>query len=67
MQDIMRKFWIATEKGDQLLCLQILKTDYPELAKQLLGRCNSDGWTPLHVAANEGHVSLIELFHELGA
>jgi ankyrin repeat protein len=33
----------------------------------LINQQNSDGWTLLHVAANEGHVDLIELFVEYGA
>ena len=34
------------------------------LAQALLNECNSDGWTPIHVSANEGHVELIEIFSE---
>jgi ankyrin repeat protein len=46
--------------------MQILKNEDPELAEALLNQQNSDGWTPLHVASNEGHVDLIELFVEFG-
>ena len=28
---------------------------------------NSDGWAPLHVAASEGHASLVEILIEYGA
>jgi len=37
-----------------------------KLAEALLNECNSDGWTPMHVASNEGHVELIEVFAEFG-
>lgn len=33
----------------------------------IINQQNSDGWTLLHVAANEGHVDLIDLFVEYGA
>ena len=38
-----------------------------KLASALLNECNSDGWTPLHVASNEGHVELIDIFHRFGS
>ena len=37
------------------------------MAQALLNECNSDGWTPLHVASNEGHVDLIEIFAQFGS
>jgi ankyrin repeat protein len=57
---------MATEKDDMMTCMQILKNEDPRLSTALLNQCNSDGWTPLHVASNEGHVNLIELFCEFG-
>jgi len=34
---------------------------------QIVNCTNSDGFTPLHVAASEGHSSLIELLAKFGA
>ncbi len=50
-----------------MTCMKILKSEEPQLAQALINQCNSDGWTPLHVASNEGHVDLIELFVEYGS
>lgn len=58
---------MATEKDDMMTCLKILKKEDPTLSHALINQCNSDGWTPLHVASNEGHVDLIELFVEYGS
>ncbi len=58
---------MATEKDDMITCMQILKNQEQKISQQLLNQCNSDGWTPLHVASNEGHVDLIELFCECGS
>ena len=58
---------MATEAGDHMDCLKILKKEEPSLSHALINQCNSDGWTPLHVASNEGHVNLIELFGEYGS
>lgn len=44
----------------------LIKQD-PKLAQALLNECNSDGWTPLHVASNEGHVEMIDIFAQFGA
>ena len=48
-------------------CMKILKKEDEKTAKVLINQQNSDGWTLLHVAANEGHVDLIELFVEYKA
>jgi ankyrin repeat protein len=53
---------MATEKDDMIACVKILSKEDPVLSNALINQCNSDGWTPLHVASNEGHVDLIELF-----
>jgi len=63
----LRQIWAATEVDDMMSCLKILKQEDSNLAQALINQCNSDGWTPLHVASNEGHVDLIELFVEYGA
>lgn len=62
----MRSIWISTEKGDFNSCLLLLKSQDRKLAEALLNECNSDGWTPMHVASNEGHVELIDIFAEFG-
>lgn len=50
-----------------MTCMMILKSQSPSLSKALVNQSNSDGWSPLHVASNEGHVDLIEAFIEYGA
>ena len=65
--ELLRQIWMATEKDDLMTCLKILKKETSQLSHALINQCNSDGWTPLHVAANEGHVDLIELFVEYGS
>ena len=37
------------------------------MAQALLNECNSDGWTPIHVAANEGHAQMIDVFAQFKA
>ena len=64
---MLRNFWLATERDDLLICLQILRSQETRLSKALVNQSNSDGWSPLHVASNEGHVDLIEAFIEFGA
>lgn len=58
---------MATEKDDMITCVKILSKEDPVLSNALINQCNSDGWTPLHVASNEGHVDLIELFVQYGS
>ena len=58
---------MATEKDDFISCMKLLKSQDSRVASALINQCNSDGWTPLHGASNEGHVDLIELFSEFGA
>jgi ankyrin repeat protein len=65
-KELLAQIWVSTEQGATITCMQILKNEEPELAEALLNQQNSDGWTPLHVASNEGHVDLIELFVEFG-
>ena len=65
-KDLKRKIWMATEKDEMMTCMHILKNEEPRLVQTLLNQQNSDGWTPLHVASNEGHFDLIELFVEFG-
>jgi len=66
-RDLLRNFWIATERDDLMTCMKILKSQESRLSKALVNQSNSDGWSPLHVASNEGHVDLIEAFIEYGA
>lgn len=44
----------------------MLKNQEPKIAQAMVTQCNSDGWTPLHLAANENFINLIELFIEYG-
>lgn len=64
---LLRNIWIYTEKGNYQNCYELLIKQDPKLAQALLNECNSDGWTPLHVASNEGHVEMIEIFSQFGA
>lgn len=66
-RELLRQIWMATEKDDMMTCLKILKKEDAALSHALINQCNTDGWTPLHVASNEGHVDLIELFVEYGS
>ena len=57
---------MAVEIGDKIKTQQILQRQ--QQTQQLQLQCtNSDGWTPLHVASNEGHTQLIEILLEYGA
>ena len=64
---LLRNIWIYTEKGQSQPCQDLLAQQEPKLAQALLNECNSDGWTPLHVASNEGHVDMIDIFARFGA
>lgn len=37
------------------------------MAQLAINCTNSDGWIPLHVAASEGHVGILEILIEYGA
>jgi len=64
---LLRNIWIYTERGQYEACQEVLAKQDPKLAQALLNECNSDGWTPLHVASNEGHVVMINIFARFGA
>jgi ankyrin repeat protein len=49
------------------VCMQILNDQELTARKAIVNQSNSDGWTPLHVAASEGHIDLIDAFIEFGA
>ena len=63
-----RKLWLAVEVGDKLATVKILQN---AMNNNSLGAsincCNNDGWAPIHVAANEGHTSIVEILVEYGA
>ena len=50
-----------------MACYELLNNQDARIARALLNECNSDGWTPLHVASNEGHVEMIQIFHKFNA
>jgi ankyrin repeat protein len=66
LKEMARKLWLAVEVGDKLATLKILQQC---VNKQYVSiNCsNSDGWTPLHLAASEGHAGLVEILIEYGA
>ena len=68
IREIARKLWIAVEVGDKLGILKVLQS-LPQQTTQLsiINCTNTDGWTPLHVAASEGHAPLVEILIEYGA
>lgn len=63
----MRQLWVATEQNDQIAVGNILRSIDSKIVAQVINQQNSDGWTPLHVAANEGHAELIQVFINFGS
>lgn len=62
----MNKLWSATQENDLLTCINVLKLN-GDNAEALLNESNEEGWTPLHIAANEGCLDLVDLFLRFGS
>ena len=67
LKEIARKLWVAVEVGDKIGTLQILQQQAVNNSQLSINCTNSDGWTPLHVAASEGHSGLVEILIDYGA
>eukprot|EP00347_Sterkiella_histriomuscorum_P015797 403355646 len=67
IKDIARQLWVAAEIGDQPSIIRILKSFNSQQNQVQINCTNSDGWTPLHVAASEGHTHIVEILIQQGA
>ncbi|CDW84156.1 protein kinase domain containing protein [Stylonychia lemnae] len=67
IKDIARQLWVAAEVGDQQVILKILKSLSQSQSQLQINCTNSDGWTPLHVAASEGHTHIVDILIQQGA
>ncbi len=68
IHEMARKLWLAVEVGDKVGTVKILQNQMNNNnLRSSINCCNNDGWTPIHVAANEGHTNLIEILVDYGA
>jgi len=67
LKDLARMIWMAVEFGDKIKTLDLLQKTDRSTAQLCINCSNSDGWSPLHNASNEGHSSIVEILLEHGA
>lgn len=65
-------YWTKVDQGDTNEVMKILnyakmQFTLPNELFEIVNCTNSDGFTPLHLAASEGHAALIDVLVKFGA